>query len=178
MSFANWYHGEIEGFSERNPMHDFEHRFFTEWNMKQWNLFLNFSMQCLQFYLSVNEKIGAPEGNIRKRNLIAEIGVVFLEWAEDYFQNEHVNDVVCRRVAYEHLKGYNKTMQNISSTVFKKKVQQFCELKGYVFNPADKLTDKGNRRIMSWYEGKTEEHFYIRVPSAEGVEQDVRLGRC
>lgn len=173
MSFANWYHGEIEGFSERNPMHDFEHRFFTEWNMKQWNLFLNFSMQCLQFYLSVNEKIGAPEGNIRKRNLIAEIGVVFLEWAEDYFQNEHVNDVVCRRVAYEHLKGYNKTMQNISSTAFKKKVQQFCELKGYVFNPADKLTDKGNRRIMSWYEGKTEEHFYIRVPSAEGVEQDV-----
>ncbi|EKB56573.1 primase-helicase family protein [Bergeyella zoohelcum] len=164
MSFANWYHGEIDGFAERNPMHDFEHRLFSEWDMPQWNLFLNFSMQCLQFYLSVTEKIGAPEGNIRKRNLIAEIGVVFLEWAEDYFQNENVDNMVCRKVAYEHLKNYNKTMQNISSTAFKKKVQQFCELKGYIFNPADRVTDKSNHRIMAWHEGKTEEHFYIEIP--------------
>lgn len=164
MSFANWYHGEIDGFEERSPMHDFENRFFTEWDMHQWNLFLNFSMQCLQFYLSVNEKIGAPEGNIRKRNLIAEIGVVFLEWAEDYFQDNNIDNMVCRKVAYEHLKNYNKTMQNISSTAFKKKVQQFCELKGYIFNPADRVTDKANHRIMAWYDNKTEEHFYIEVP--------------
>lgn len=164
MSFANWYHGEIEGFPERNPMHDFDKRFFTEWDMKQWNLFLNFSMQCLQFYLSVNEKIGAPEGNIRKRNLIAEIGVVFLEWAEDYFQGNNIDNMVCRKVAYENLKNYNKTMQNISSTAFKKKVQQFCELKGYIFNPSDRITDKANHRIMAWYDNKTEEHFYIEIP--------------
>lgn len=173
MSFANWYHGEIEGFKERNPMHDFENRFFTEWDMNQWNLFLNFSMQCLQFYLSVNEKIGAPEGNIRKRNLIAEIGVVFLEWAEDYFQGDNLDTLICKKIAYEHLKNYNKSVQSTSSTAFKRKLEQFCELKGYVFNPPDKITDKTNNRIMAWYEGKTEEHFYIqKLKEIEETNED------
>ena len=29
MSFGNWYHGKIEDFEERSPMHDFDKRFFT-----------------------------------------------------------------------------------------------------------------------------------------------------
>lgn len=167
MAFSNWYHGEIEGFVERSPMDDFNKRFFTDWDTAQWNLFLNFSMQCLQFYLSVNEKIGAPEGNIRKRNLIAEIGILFLEWAEDYFQGENINNEICRRIAYEKLKNYSHQTSKISSTAFKKKVEQFCELKGYIFNPTDRITDKNNGRIMKWFEGKSEEHFFIEIPKED-----------
>ena len=170
MSFGNWYHGEIEGFTERNPMHDFNNRFFTDWDEKQWNLFLNFAMQCLQFYLSTNEKIGAPEGNIRKRNLLAEIGIVFFEWAEDYFKDENINQAVCRRVMYENLKNYNNSMKQISATSFKNKLKQFCELKGYIFNPKDQLTDKAGQRIMKWTDSKTEEHFFIQVPEESAEE--------
>ncbi len=119
MSFGNWYHGEIDGFTERNPMHDFNNRFFTDWDEKQWNLFLNFAMQCLQFYLSTNEKIGAPEGNIRKRNLLAEIGVVFFEWAEDYFKDENINQAVCRREMLDNLKNSHSSMRQNSPTSFK-----------------------------------------------------------
>lgn len=172
MSFANWYHGEIGDYPERTPMHDFSNRFFTDWDKTQWNLFLNFSMQCLQFYLSVNEKIGAPEGNIRKRNLIAEIGVLFLEWAEEYFQGENLDNEICRRIAYENMKSYNPQNSKTSSTLFKKKVEQFCELKDYVFNPSDRITDKANSRIMKWFEGKSEEHFYIKVPVDNSNEEN------
>ena len=170
MSFGNWYHGKIEDFEERSPMHDFDKRFFTDWDDEQWNLFLNFAMQCLQFYLSTNEKIGAPEGNIRKRNLQTEIGVTFLDWADEFFKDENINQAVCRREMLDNLKNSHSSMRQISPTSFKHKLKQYCELRGYIFNPKEQLTDKAGKRIMKWAGGKTEEHFYIQVPEESAEE--------
>jgi hypothetical protein len=172
MSFGNWYHGKIEDFEERSPMHDFDKRFFTDWDDEQWNLFLNFAMQCLQFYLSTNEKIGAPEGNIRKRNLQTEIGVTFLDWADEFFKDENINQAVCRREMLDNLKNSHSSMRQISPTSFKHKLKQYCELRGYIFNPKEQLTDKAGKRIMKWAGGKTEEHFYIQVPKESTEENE------
>ena len=71
---------------------------------------------------------------------------------------------------YENLKNYNNSMKQISATSFKNKLKQFCELKGYIFNPKDQLTDKAGQRIMKWTDSKTEEHFFIQVPEESAEE--------
>lgn len=177
-AFSDWYHGEGEDYSARTPMDDFSNRFFTEWDDKQWNLFLNFAVQCLQFYLSSKTKVGAPAGNIKKRNLISEMGPVFLEWAEDYFSNK-MNEFVVKKEAHESLVGYNKAVQFTSVTVFKSKVKQFCDLKGYEFCPnleGEKKDKEG--RYMKWHNSKSEEHFYLRATeeSEEELEETTEKG--
>lgn len=166
VSYADWYHGAKENMEARSPLHDFQNRFFTEWDDKQWNLFLNFSVQCLQFYLSTKDKIGAPQGNIKKRNLITEMGPVFLEWAEGYFSENRLNDYVIKKDAHKDLTDYNTSMKNISATLFKKKLEQFCELKGFVLNPKDKLTTKDGRIIQSQM-GVSYEAIYIAASEIE-----------
>ncbi|MHA7822494.1 primase-helicase family protein [Chryseobacterium arthrosphaerae] len=165
VSYADWYHGAKEDMEARSPLHDFQNRFFTEWDDKQWNLFLNFSVQCLQFYLSTKDKIGAPQGNIKKRNLITEMGTVFLEWAEGYFVENKLNDYVVKKDAQKDLIDYNTSMKNISATLFKKKLEQFCELKGYVLNPKDKAGKDG--RIIQSAMGISFEAIYIAASEIE-----------
>lgn len=175
-AFADWYHGESDEYRKREPKDDFGHQFFSEWDAQQWNLFINFSIQCLQFYLGQKQKIGAPMGNIKKRNLTSEMGPVFLEWAEDYFRDK-MDQLVVKKEALKSLHEYNKAMQSISASLFKKRVVQFCELKGHTFNPdveGEKKDKEG--RFMKWYNpvgatgGSSEEHFYLK--SNEEAEDD------
>ncbi len=167
-AFSSWYHGEDDDYKKREPKDDFGHQFFSEWDHHQWNLFINFSVQCLQFFLGQKQKIGAPTGNIRKRNLISEMGPVFLEWAEDYFRDK-MNSFVCKKAALDDLKAYNKSVSGTAATTFKKRIKDYCELKGYTFNPdveGEKKDKEG--RFMKWYNpigatsGSSEEHFYLK----------------
>ena len=160
VAFSDWYHGQSEIWGRREPKDDFKKMFFTEWDDKQWNLFLNFSMQCLQLHLSIPEKIGAPQNNIKKRNLMSEIGKVFLEWAEEYFIELRLDVDIDKKEAHTALVNYNVSMKSTSSTAFKYKMKQFCELKGWVLNPADKLTTSDGR-IMRSFNGQTTEMLYI-----------------
>lgn len=160
VAYSDYYHGESEEFPAKSPLHDFEKRFFTEWDNKDWSLFLNFAAQCLQFYLQVNEKLGAPQSNIKKRNLLTEMGVVFLEWAEEFFA-EKLNQEVPKVEAFEALKAYNASMKNISVTAFKRQVMRFCEYKGYVFNPKDLINTKDGRILQS-VSGKATEMIYLK----------------
>ncbi|PWN67626.1 hypothetical protein [Chryseobacterium oncorhynchi] len=176
VAFSDWYHGAKDGFDKREPKDDFKNMFFTEWDDKQWNLFINFAMQCLQFYLSTNEKIGAPQGNIKKRNLISEMGPVFLEWAESYFIDENLNREVIKKEAHKNLVDYNASVKNISATSFKNKLKQFCELKGYILNPADKLTTSDGR-IMRSYNGIATEYIYLAElngPLGAGEDHEIK----
>lgn len=171
VAFSDWYHGESEKYPKREPKDDFGKLFFTGWDDEQWNLFLNFSVQCLQFYLRTKEKVGAPSGNIKKRNLISEMGPVFLDWAEDYFQGERLNAFVVKKEAMASVMAYNKNLSGISANLFKRRVEQFCEYKGYKFNPdieGEKKDKQG--RFMKWYNGNSEEHFYLQY--VEEIEDE------
>lgn len=172
VSFSNWYHGEIDGYNERTPVDDFGKRLFTEWDNEQWCLFINFSMQCLQFYLSQKDKIGAPQGNIRKRNLITEMGVIFIEWANSYFAEHMLNIKIRKEDALNSFLNYNPSVKNTSSTAFKKKVEMYCEYNGYTLNPLELCTDKKGKRIIGWNStnNKSEEMIYIQRNS-EDVEK-------
>lgn len=180
-AFSDWYHGENDEYKKREPKDDFGHQFFSEWDHNQWNLFINFSVQCLQFYLGQKAKIGAPTGNIKKRNLISEMGPVFLEWAEDYFRDK-MNVFVVKKVALENLQAYNKSVAGTSSALFKKRIKQYCELKGYIFNPDVEGENKDKEgRYMKWYSSgvtsSTEEHFYLKtVEESEEEPENTEKG--
>ena len=166
VAYSDYYHGESEEFSARTPLDDFEKRFFTEWDNKDWSLFLNFAAQCLQFYLKTNEKLGAPQSNIKKRNLLTEMGVMFLEWAEDYFFDERLNKEVPKLEAFEALKAYNPSMIKTSATLFKRQIMRFCEYKGYIFNPKDLINTKDGRITQS-ISGKATEMIYLKSENSE-----------
>lgn len=172
-AFSDWYHGESDDYPKREPIDDFGKRFFTEWDHEQWNLFLNFSIQCLQFYLGAKEKIGAPAGEIKKRNLIAEMGTVFKEWADDYFR-ERLNVFVPKKEAFEHMKAYSpKHLGGLSSTLFKTRVKQFCDLHGYKFNPdLETETKDKHGRFMKWHNAESTEHFYLQTTATEDNEEN------
>lgn len=160
VAYSDYYHGESETMPARTPLNDFEKRFFTEWNNQDWSIFLNFAAQCLQFYLSVDIKIGAPQSNIKKRNLITEMGVLFLEWAEDFFL-DRTNQKIIRKEAFESMQAYSGKLRDVSKILFKKRLQQFCDYKGYILNPKEMLTTKDGR-ITEVINGLTTEMLYLQ----------------
>lgn len=172
VAYSDWYHGAREDMPAKSPEHDFGRRFFSEWDDKQWNLFLNYCMQCLQFYLSTNEKIGAPLGNIKKRNLISEMGHIFPEWADEYFTAEKLNCDINKNDALKQLKLID-SFKNISSAAFKIKIKQYCDLKGYEFCPKDMITTKDGRIMRSVY-GNATEMLYLRATISDEIQSDFK----
>ncbi|KFC19344.1 primase-helicase family protein [Chryseobacterium sp. FH1] len=161
MAFSNWYHGPKPDMPAHKPINDFGYEFFNGWDKVQWNKFFNCTAQCWSFFLSTDEKIGAPENNIRLRNIMGEMGVSFYEWALDYFAKENLNRDIIKKRALEDLTTKKSNLKNISSTEFKKRLEYYCEISGLTLNPATMITDKKNNRIMRFIENQTQEVLYV-----------------
>lgn len=183
VSFSDWFHFKNEKFHDYSPVDQFGHEFFNGWDDKQWMKFLNFAAQCCKFFMATDEKIGAPESNIRKRNLVSEMGVLFKEWAEDFFTPERLaEDYIVKNEAYEdYVKDKNINKATFSAQKFKQKIEQFCEFNGYIFCPQELRNDKMNNRITKKINGKTEELIVIKTvessnktvsPSLSDLEDD------
>jgi len=123
---------------------------------------------------------------------MASMGDVFIEWCESYFvetQNCNVEEKFINSdgkevttTIVEEIKGtlneyiprylmqknYSDRAGKFSKTSanFKKSLQQYCKMKGYIFNPKDKcgsdgmikrpiVDEKGKRQIV--------EHFFIQT---------------
>lgn len=143
-AFSDWYHkkgNEDEYRRSWAPEDDFGHDFFEKWNPEQWNLFFNFSAQCLKFYLSCKKPIQAPMDNIQKRNLLSEMGVSFLDWADRYFEipfNEsgtRFGQLFVKDLLLEDCTKNTQSLKQITSNSFKKKLKAWCKYHGHIFNP-------------------------------------------
>ena len=208
VSFSDYYHIKTETYHEERKVNaDFNGQdlFSSTWTNSQWNLHFNFLLQCVQLYLqNFNHEINAPQNNININNALASIGDVFMEWCDSYFietqtveiekevdtlqgkiiekENETITGTLNEFVSRAAMqKSYNDRAGKFSktSTNFKKSLQQYCKIKGYIFNPPEKcgsdgsikrpiLDEKGKRQIV--------EHFYIKTPAiveipAETIEQ-------
>ena len=169
IAFSDWYHGESDDMKfGRKPIDDFGHEFFKDWSQKQWFLFINFAMQCLQFYLSTNEKIAAPSENIRKRNILQEIGTL-KEWADDYFVDANLDELISKKDALEAFRSSNKNVAGTSAQIFISRLKQYCELMGYELNPSEFISTKDNR-IIKKIQGVTTEMIFIRTTNTNQVE--------
>lgn len=157
VGFSDYYHAPNESRAKREPKDDFGHNLFTDWNQDQWFKDINFNWFCLQFYLGARNKINAPGDNIMKRKHISDMGVHFQEWADIYLPTiigqEIIKDEVltdCQNSVKDYAKRDIKTnkinpfLKDISSNIFKKKMNAWCKVNDYKFE------DRLNRGIQQY----------------------------
>lgn len=91
---CNYYHGIGESFNElRSPKTDFKKDLFGEnYTASEWLQDDNFMMQCLQFYLSVDEKIELQQSNLMVRNVIQQIGEPAMKFFNNFFEENSILD--------------------------------------------------------------------------------------
>ncbi|NQY30955.1 MAG: hypothetical protein HRT69_15995 [Flavobacteriaceae bacterium] len=160
---SDYYHEYKKGeyLESRSVSDDFGGKqLFDDFTEEQHNDYYVFMAQCVQFYLKHGKKYGPPMGNVDKRNLMAEMGDPFRNWAEVYFSEENDKiDVLFRRD--EAFKSYQQVGKK-SANSFKKTVEAYCKYKEYIFNPPE--IEKGaDGRIVKRVQGEgAQEFFYIK----------------
>ncbi len=151
----------------RSVESDFGMQFFTDFSEKDYLDFYVLMAQCLQFYLSLpgsKDKKNPPMDNVKKRNLISEMGDVFRSWAEIYFsaENNMLDQLISRKIAYINYKENGGGKKSANS--FRTSVKAFCEFNGYVLNPnEDHIARTKDGRIIKKYGSEVHECFYIKT---------------
>lgn len=148
--FSDYYHnkGETTDYNEsRGPANDFGKNLFDEFTREEWNHFYNTMMECLKFYLTVDEKINPPMDNVNTRNLKAEMGADFEDWAAAYFSEDgsNVNKLIVRDEAYKNY--VFKARSQWKAQRFTKAMRAYCKLNNYTLNPEEIYNSKGKRCI-------------------------------
>lgn len=168
---SNYYHTAIENeLPGHTPPEDFGgRRFFQNWDWNQYNLFINFYLQCLVFYLNQRKKINPPMNSITKRNLMAQIGKHFMDFADEFFHDNPPNEQ--GMVEYNKLdlkkkvQSYHKSISGMSSTAIATNLDAYCQLHGYEFMP-------GRDRYQKAEAGKTVDYIMIYVGKGKAPVSD------
>lgn len=130
IAFSDFYN------DSHKPVDDFGQLFFDDWDFEQWNLLWNMLAECVQLYLRFGV-VQAPSDRIENRQLRQSMGEDFLAWAEEYFSSEEkLNIRIARKEIYDNFVEYAPEQRRYTSaTIFKKKIQKYCNWKGLIFNP-------------------------------------------
>lgn len=130
IAFSDYYN------DSRKPINDFGVMFFDEWDFEQWNLTWNMLSLCVQAYLRFGV-VESPGERLEARILRQFMGEEFLSWADEYFSNDaHRNHKLARKDLYDAFLEYAPDQRKwCKPPLFKKRVQKYCEWKGYRFNP-------------------------------------------
>ncbi len=135
---------------------------------EEWNNDLNFFAQCLKFYLSVPSphKINPPMQNVTLRNMLAEMGQAFKDWADAYFDlnGDKVDTMVPKEDALKDFidKTNNKGW---STNKFTRSLIAWCRFYGFKFNP--KAFQNNQKRISRKVDGTTKDMIYISTKHEE-----------
>lgn len=173
--FSDYYHQNMENLynETRKVADDFGYDLFDAgYTEEMYNEDINFCIDCLRFYLRTLDagvsRFDPPMENVRKRINIANMGVMFKDWAEVYFSPESGN-LDCLLYKNEVFTAFvNETgARNVSSQRFKEKLRAFVANSTYLdeLNPRDLRGSDG--RILKKMEGKTVECIYLRSYGAD-----------
>jgi hypothetical protein len=165
--YSDYYHENNGDYNEtRKPEQELGGNLFVDFDTRQWSLFYNFMAQCLSFYLSCDEKLVPPMGNVQKRNLISEMTETLKAWADVYFSDaSRLNFWMKKSDAFDDfLKETNQ--KNYKSNHFKKQLKAWCKYNKYEFNPP--MAGATNRKFKEYGPNQTvretsAEHFYIKT---------------
>jgi hypothetical protein len=133
LGFSDFYN------AKHQPKDDFGILFFNEWESDQWELFWNLIACCVHLYMNFGV-VEAPEERLIQRIDMNIMGERFIDWAEDYFENEddlRLNRRIPRRdmEASYKMELTQKDLQFFTPQLFRDKLQAFCRWKGYRLNP-------------------------------------------
>lgn len=178
MGFSDYYHASNDERDKRDPKDDFGNSLFLDWKSEQWFKFLNFVFQANQFYLQQDAKIEAPDGNIKMRAYLSDMGQWFKEWADEYFPGV-IGKKLIKDEVLENAKQKNiKFLGNMTSNAFKKKSKIWCKVNGYEFEDRimDNLDEKDEHGNLKYDDNgkpkkKTTEHIRIAKIDAEPEAQ-------
>lgn len=169
--FSDYYHfNKDDEYNEtRQVSDDFGYQLFADWNDEQWQTFYNFLAQAVRFYLTVDEKMDAPNDEVKKRNLVAEMGAAFKDWAEVYFSKESGNLDRCIPRTFVWEAFVKSTKSKMSPNRFKKALAAFAKFNGLTLNPKQLHNDKN--RILHRFKindkYKTVEMIYLQTPGSK-----------
>ncbi len=173
---SNWYHHATDSMDKHDPEIEFGHELFAGWDGYQWNNFFNFAAQCLSFYLSCNEKISAPNSQLRLRQQLTIMGITFQEWA-DVEIPKYINTVINKEGTFvlkdTLLKSAQEKdkMKGISASSFFKKLKAWCIYNDVELNPEDVAQKDG--RIMKKVGTSAAEHYYFYSTTYGQNEDDI-----
>lgn len=181
MLYSDYYHynkmGEYR--EDRSVLDEFGKNFGREFTETEWNLFMNFIMQCVKFYLNCSRKINPPMDNVNKRNLKSTMGDNFEPWADVFFSREsgRLDQYVVKDDAMaDYIKSAN--VKQITPHKFSKMLHAWCHYNGYILNPTELLSGHAKRIIKRITvnantpeeRSMTKEHIYIKTkPVTQGV---------
>ncbi|QEE49658.1 hypothetical protein FUA48_08690 [Flavobacterium alkalisoli] len=171
MVFSDYYHELTDEYQERRQIvDDFggKRMFDENFSHNDFNLFYNFCIQCLQFYLSSSERHEAPEGNVKKRNLMQLMGDNFYEWAKSYFCDDKLNTFIPRKEIQDEYKAF-VSGRVMSVQKQKNALDAFCKFNGWILNPKELLGSDGTiKKPYEDQQGKRQvlEHYYIKTDNA------------
>lgn len=168
VSYSSYYHSAKGDIEEYTPTMDFGKSLFSDWNDTEWNLFDNFMLFCLQFYLkNIDNQYLSPTNNVTVNNLKASIGDNFIEWADGYFNDENLDVEILREELYSNYEAMIGSRYKVGAKVFKSSLDSYCKIKGWVLNPKEKQGKDGRitRTVIEGIKRTSKEVFYIQTPN-------------
>lgn len=167
-AFSNYYHSEDEekGLTHRSPDMEFKRTLIQDYGPEDMNRFYNFMLDCIVVWKQYRERIQPCMRSIEQRNLKKAMTQEFLNWAEDYFTDDRLNQLLETAAVFG---DYKQTLpkaiaENMKPTSFKRKLQLFCQYKEWVFNPQALMLTKSERDrcdIRRKVMGQDRYYFYI-----------------
>lgn len=137
--FSDYYHSENKekGMKEMSPKIEFGRDLLRDYSEEDYNTFYNFMLQNVQLYLK-HGLIETDMTNIEERQKRYAIGLDFIDWADVYFQDKF-NINVDKEEAFTSFKNSlsQRSQSFVKKKTFTKKLQLWCEIKGYTYNPEE-----------------------------------------
>lgn len=132
---------------------------------EQWQNDYNLMLQCLQFYLSVNEKIDAPIEGLLIKNLRQSIGDPLLKFFNEYFKEDNTLNCWVHKKDVFDLYREDIGSKAKSPQAFKENLIDYCTVMDWGIE-FKKMKPENNPN-------KSVEHFYINVSKSKIIHQPV-----
>ena len=173
-AFSDYYHAEDSRrrLPERTPASEFGKQLISDYDDREMNGFYNFMIQCLQLWMRYRQRVNPPMKAIEQRTLRNSMGDDFLWWADEYFDETHLNREVDKHEAFEAYKDSisDKAAGYKTLRTFTDNLRKLCDYKGWVLNPDRVLqskSDKDRGEIRHQVDGKCHVYFYISTQEQE-----------
>ncbi|MBL4862694.1 MAG: hypothetical protein JKY09_06735 [Crocinitomicaceae bacterium] len=131
---------------KHTPYDEFGHNLFTEWDDKQWNLFDNFMIKCIQLFLEkgIMEVKGV---NIEQKKITSITCSEFVEFIADYRPNKMYNRNELMRL-FEEMNPELKSVSWFTNYKFCKWIRSYASHKGHEYKEE---RGNGKRTSDTWF---------------------------
>jgi len=115
--------------SANTPRQEFGHNLYDDWRDEQWNLFDNYMVSCIQYFLN-NGVVSPPRINISKRKLLQETCEEFLIFTETRLQELLDKEVSKQSVKSDFVYQFSEFVNHkwFTQRLFNRWLRIYCEI--------------------------------------------------